>query len=272
MLRRLLQSAAALAFALVATGACSSGGHATSSAGSGGGTTQASTSSGGTGGTVGTGGGGGGGGGDAGLDAPVNMCSAAIGMLLGPIDKVSTGTVSIIGTSGTTNTVYVDASAGGFGADSTHPRIYLDLATATKVAITDKQAPTSTAWDLALKRPVLFTNDGDGGPGMGGLLTVAKAFDQVTIADATGKFALESFVDASCNPKTDAVGDVLTTMSNWYDYDQATNILTPKPTTTFIVRGGTGKLYKLGIVTYYGEPDGGTGMAGGYYVLQIGAL
>ena len=240
--------------AALACGACSSQGS--SPAGSGGGTTTQ----------------GGGGGGDAGTDAPVNMCSAAIGMILAPIGSVSTGAVSVLSTAGAVQTVYVDASAGGFGADATHPRVYLDLATGMRVDITDKQAPASTAWDLAIKRPVLFTNDGDGGPGMGGSLMVAKAFDQVTAADATGKLAVESFVDADCNPKTDPVGDVLTTMSNWYDYDQQTNAVTPKPGTTFVIRGAKGKLYKVAILTYYGEPDGGMGTAGGYYVLQIGAL
>ena len=117
------------------------------------------------------------------------MCSAAIRMALGPIDKVSTGAVSVLATSGTVRTLYVDASAGGFGVSDTYPRTYVNLETATQVAITDKQAPSSTAWDLAIKRPVLFTNDGDGGPGMGGTKVVSKAFNQVTAADATGTFA-----------------------------------------------------------------------------------
>lgn len=248
----------AIAFALaVLTGTGCSSSSAPASSGSGGSTT---TSSQGT------------GGGDAGTDAPVNMCSAAIGMLLGPVDSVSTGSVSILSTASGVRTVYVDASAGGFGMDGTHPRTYVNLETCTRVDVTDKQAPSSTAWDLALKRPVLFTNDGDGGSGQGGTLTVAKAFDQVTSADASGTFATESFVDADCNPKTDAVGDLTTTFSGWYDYDQATNVLTPKPNTTYVVRGGTGKLYKVGIVGYYGEPDGGMGTLGGYFILQVGAL
>ena len=210
--------------------------------------------------------------GDAGLDAPVNQCSAAVASLLGPIMQVSTGTVTILSTASGVRTVYVDASAGGFGNDTTNPRAYVNLETATRVDVTDTQASTSTAWDLAIKRPILFTNDGDGGPGKGGTLIVGKAFDQVTAADATGAFATESFVDASCNAKTDPTGAILTTFSNWYNYDQATNALTPVPDMTFVIRGGTGKLYKLAIVTYYAEPDGGTGTLGGYYVLNIGAL
>jgi hypothetical protein len=94
----------------------------------------------------------------------------------------------------------------------------------------------------------------------------------VTAADATGKFATESFVDANCNPKTDQVGDILTTMSNWYNYDQQTNVLTPMPNMTFVIRGGTGKLYKMAILSYYGEPDGGMQVNGAYFLLQVEAL
>ncbi len=219
-----------------------------------------------------SGAGGGGGAGGSGGSAPVNMCSAAIAMILKPVDQVSTGAVSIVKTAGATRTVYVDASAGGFGNQDSHPRVYVNLDTATRVDITDKQAPASTAWDLAFKRPVLFSNDGDGGSGKGVVIVVAKAFDQVSAADANGPFATESFVDMDCNPKMDPTGDVLTTMSSWYDYDQQTNQVTPKANTTYVIRGATGKLYKLAIQSFYGKPDGTTGTQGGYYLLQLGGL
>ncbi len=52
----------------------------------------------------------------------------------------------------------------------------------------------------------------------------------------------------------------------------ATHALTPAAG-TWLVRGGTGKLYKLAIQTYYANPDGtvGTG-GGGTYALKIAAL
>ncbi len=219
--------------------------------------------------------------GDADVDAPAdatadagNMCSAALSSVLKPVDKVSTGVVSVVSDTNGVKTVYLDASAGSFALQDQYPRTYVNLETATRVDVTDVQAPTSTGWDLAFKRPVIFTNDGDGGPGQGGLLTVAKAFDQVTAADATGTFATESFVDADCNPKTDATGEILTTMSDWYDYDQQTNTVTPKPGTTFIVRGATGKLYKVAILSFYGRPDGGTGgsQLAGEYLIEVAGL
>lgn len=214
--------------------------------------------------------------GDSGNDAPVeaatNMCSAALAMILGPIDKVSTGAVTIVSDMGGVKTLYVDASAGGFGNDASNPRVYVDLAAGKRVDVTDVQAATSTAWDLAIKRPVIFTNSGDGGSGQGGVIIVGKAFDQVTSADATGNFATETFVDMDCNAQLDPTGLPLTTFNGWYNYDQATNHLTPKPSTTFVVRGGSGKLYKVGIESYYATPSGGTQTNGGEFLLQVAAL
>lgn len=209
---------------------------------------------------------------DAPADVPASTCTAALQTLLGPIDKVSTGVVNVLSDTGGVKKLYVDASAGGFGHEGANPRIFVDLGNAKRVDLTDVQAEKDATWDLAIKRPVLFSNDGDGGPGAGGVLEVAKAFDAVTSADATGTFKTESFVDKDCNPKTDPTGAVLTTMSDWYDYDAATSKVTPKPGVTYIVRGGGGALYKLAILDYYATPTGGSGTLGGYYLLEVAAL
>ncbi len=206
---------------------------------------------------------------------PASMCTAAVEQLLEPVDMVSSGVVNTLSDTGGVKTLYVDATAGGIMPAKPHPRLYVNLGTATRVQVSDVGARTSTGWDLALKRVVLFTNDGDGGPGMGGSLSVNKPFEQVTAADAMGQsFTTESFVDADCNPMMDPIGEVLTSMSNWYDYDQQTNLVTPAPNTTWIIRGGTGKLYKLAIDSYYSLPDGTMGMepASGHYKLRVAAL
>ena len=38
------------------------------------------------------------------------------------------------------------------------------------------------------------------------------------------------------------------------------------------MHGATGKLFKLQIKSYFGTPEGGTGMAGGAYLIDIAAL
>lgn len=220
----------------------------------------------------------GGGDNDAGMEASMegeaggNMCSAVVQQFLDPKDAVSQADVTILSDMAGVKTLYIDASAGGL--QPTEPRVYVDLATAMRVDITDPQAPMSTKWDIAFKRYVIFTNDGDTGPGMGGALLVAKAFDQVTAADAMGKtLGTEKLVDKDCNPIMDMLGGPTTTFSGWYNYDMQTMAVTPKPNTTYIVRAANGTtLYKLAIDSYYGLPDGGTGMASAHYLVKLAAL
>jgi hypothetical protein len=206
-------------------------------------------------------------------DATGPRCREAAEQLLLPIDSVSTGDVTVLAESQGAKTIYVDASAGGTSAQAMNPRLYLNLETAKRVDVTDRSAATSTAWDLAIKRPILFTNGGDGGSGQGGSVFLAdREFASVTSSDiASATFARESFFEADCTPKLDPTNAVSTTFVDWYDYDPSNNGVTPKAG-TWLVKGGTGKIYKVRILSYYATPDGGTGMSGGRYTLEIGAL
>ena len=148
--------------------------------------------------------------------------------------------------------------------------MYLDLTAGARVDLSDGAAASATSWDLALKRPVLFTNGGSGGPGAGAAAFLeGKGIDAVTPADARGAVLTpEAFFDADCNAKTDPTGAVATSFTGWYDYDQATNAVTPRPG-TFVVRGAQGGLFKVQIVSYYAQPDGTPGAAGGRYLLKV---
>jgi HmuY protein len=207
---------------------------------------------------------------DAGGEAG-SSCSAAIAQNLKLVDTVATTNVAILSESAGARLLFIDASAGGPAGAPTHPYIYVNLETGRRVDVSDTAARSSKDWDLALKRQVIFTNGGDGGSGQGGTLSVAKSFDAVTSADAQGSFTAESFFDGDCNLKTDQINAVLTTFSDWYDYDLQNNTLAPKAV-TYVVKGGTGKSYKLAIQSYYGAPDGGTGAAGALYLVKAAPL
>lgn len=199
-------------------------------------------------------------------------CSAAIDQLLAPVDKVSEGAVTTLSDENGTRTIFVDGTAGGAAASASNPRVYLNLETGARVDVTDVAARTETTWDLAIKRPVLFTNGGQVGSGSGGAVLVAKDFADVTAADAeSATFVTEEIVDAECAPKVDQTGAMRTSFDAWYDYDGATHHLTPHAG-TWLVKGATGKLYKIQILSYYANPDGSEGEAGGRYKLAIGAL
>lgn len=218
---------------------------------------------------------------DAGNDADVpvgTQCSAARAAALPPINKVATGTVSVLGESGGAKKIYIDASAGGFQAAAKNPRLYLNLERTEAVAVTDGAALESTDWDIALKRVTIYTNSGDGGPGVGGAVAVVKDFASVTAADAA-KIGPEKFFDENCELQKEQLGGPFTSFSNpppfgWYDYDDATMIPTPRPGVTYLVKGGTGKLYKLAIRAYDALPDGGTrnNMSTGFFILEVAPL
>jgi hypothetical protein len=209
---------------------------------------------------------------DAGGTDSASSCSAAIAQALKPIDSVSKGAVTVVSDTGGVKVLAIDATAGGANAFASNPYIYVNLATGTRVDVTDKTAHASTDWDLALKRYVVFTNSGDGGGGQGGALHVTTPFDAVTAADAKGTFGTEAFFDADCNAQKDAIGGLLTTFSDWYAYDPQTNRLTPAAPLTYVVKGGTGKLFKVGMQSYYGEADGGAGTASGFILLEVAPL
>jgi len=207
-------------------------------------------------------------------DTPVGdgtACSAARDSALGPVDKVSTGAVTVLDDTGGTKTLFVDATAGDFSTFKNYPWVYINLGTATRVDITDKQSYTSLDWDLAIKRPILHTNSGDAGLGVGGAKWLpGKAFDAVTAADATS-LKIEQWFDADCVLQVDATGSVKTTFDAWYDYDGATSKIAPKAG-VFIVRGAKGDLYKLEIQGYYSKPDGTVGTVSGNYKLRYAPL
>ena len=200
-------------------------------------------------------------------------CTTAKAQLLTPVAAVSTGAVNIISDTNGTKTIFVDASVGGPQGVTTKPRVYLDLSTGKRVDIDDIAADTSTAWDLALKRPVLYTNSGEAGSGMGKAGYVQKDFDAVTAADeASAKQGVEDFLDNECNAVLDRIGNPATTFADWYDYNDQTHVLTPFKY-VYLVRGGTGKLYKVQIMSFYTNPDGSIATeGGGRFLLKVAAL
>ncbi len=215
---------------------------------------------------------------DAATDVPIDtggsVCTSARDTALGPIDKVSSGAVTTLSDTGGVKTLFIDASAGGVDAAKNNPWVYVDLATGTRVDLTDKASYTAANWDLALKRPILHTNSGDGGPGGGGAaMLTSKAFDTITVADASSAtFKTESWFDSDCVLQVDAIGSVKTSFDGWYAYDSATTKVTPKAGSVWLVRGSKGDFYKVELQSYYSNADGTDGTAGGRYKLRYAAL
>ena len=258
---------------LVAIAAC--GDDAGGAGGAGGGATTAPASTGATTSSGGEGGAGEGGGGDPGSTGSggeggaLPVCEDARALALGPVDAVSEGLVDVLDEADGAATVFVDASAGGMQEQASNPWIYVDLGERVRVDVTDDEADADTGWDLALKRPVLRVNGGDGGlAGEGRAAQLDVAFDDVGADDVEGAtWRDERWFDAACELRTDPTGAIATSFDGWYLYEDMT--VTPAPGTWLVTSGDGARIFKLAFLDYYANPDGTHGQAGGRYLLRI---
>lgn len=199
-----------------------------------------------------------------------NQCSAALRQSVSLVDSVATSAVTVLDDSGSELTVYVDATAGS--NPDKFPWVYLSLATGAKLELTDLEALSSSAWDLAFKRATIRTNSGDSGPGAGGAFKVSLPWDSVDASTlGTRPVPIEDWFDQDCNIGLDATMSLITTFSGWEEYDVATHVLTPTDA-VYLTRGGDGLLYKVAILDYYSNPNGSTGKVAARYKLRIAPL
>ena len=117
-------------------------------------------------------------------------------------DFVSSGAVSTT-QSGAVFTTQVDASAGGMGAATQNPFVYIKFNAdgAVKVEIDDEASLNSQDWDLAARRTFARLNSGDSGPSCVRAAEVSGDFSDVTTAPDS--FNEENFFDDQCQYITD---------------------------------------------------------------------
>jgi hypothetical protein len=181
-----------------------------------------------------------------------------------PIAEVSAGLVDVTLSGGIWSGT-IDATAGGTGQSADNPYIYVDLRSGAKVAVDDIQASTSQDWDIALKRYSLRSNGGDSGEGMRSISVVTEAsLDLVTEAPAAG-YVVDNFVDDSCTYIPLMIGEPSSAFGQWYDYDDATHVVTPKAE-VYVIERGDGTHTAFRVVDYYGDPA--MPMRGAYYQVE----
>ena len=202
-----------------------------------------------------------------------SACSAALRQSLSLVDEVSTASVAILSESGSERTLYVDASVGGLNNQETRPWIYIAFATGQAVAVTDLEALSSKAWDLAFKRSVVRTNGGDSGPGQGGAIRIALPWGDVDSSTLGGKLLpKESWFDENCEVVRDAAQELVTTFSGWSEYDEANHVVSAAPDVVFVTAAADGSLYKVALLDYYSTPTGTHGTVSGRYKVRVAPL
>jgi len=109
----------------------------------------------------------------------------------------------------------------------------------------------SANWDIAFKATTILTNSGSSGPGQGGAIVLTGVnFSDVTTAPDTG-YQIDQ-PGAPAIPTGSGNG--------WYNYDFATNIISPIPGVVLVIKTGDGKYAKVQILSYYKDaPQNPTG-------------
>lgn len=98
-------------------------------------------------------------------------------------------------------------------------------------------------WDLAFSGSIIRVNNQTSGPGFGGAFVYNGAFDALTAVPTDSVFKVDN------HPISYAI--VRGSGKAWYTYDGPTNLLTPIPGRTLVIKTASGKYAKVEILNYY---------------------
>ncbi len=105
---------------------------------------------------------------------------------------------------------------------------------------------SSTAWDIAFKGTTIIVNGGNSGPGNGAAQVINGVFSDVMAAPEGG------WTQDGENGKAIPVGSG----NGWYNYEPATNAITPIPGRVLMIRTADGRFAKISMINYYkGLPE-----------------
>ena len=101
----------------------------------------------------------------------------------------------------------------------------------------------STRWDLAFAGTTIRINNATSGPGAGGAFVFNGTFESLQSVPTDSVFRIDN------HPLSYAI--TRGSGRAWYTYDGPTNLLTPIPGRTLVIRTATGKFAKVEILNYY---------------------
>ena len=117
-------------------------------------------------------------------------------------------------------------------------------------------------WDIGFRATRIIFNGGASGPGQAALSLQTGLFNEWTAVSDTVTFRTD---DATTGPAL-----APTSGKGWYNYNQATNVITPIPGRVLLIRTADNKYAKLEILSYYKDapaaPDASS--ASRYYTFR----
>lgn len=151
-------------------------------------------------------------------------------------------------TSSTVNNLPADPPTGGYDPMSGQPIgvtkkfTLFSFKTGAVVANTDS---ATTNWDLGFNGTTIIVNSGTSGPGSAGAQVLTGIFDEITEAPESG-YGTD---DKTTVPATYAIPRG--SGNGWYNYNPATNVISPIAGRVIVVKTSEGKYAKLEILSYY---------------------
>ena len=101
----------------------------------------------------------------------------------------------------------------------------------------------SNRWDLAFAGTTIRINNVTSGPGSGGAFVFNGSFESLNAVPADSTFRVDNHPVSYAIPRGSGRA--------WYTYDGPTNLLTPIPGRTLVIRTASGQTAKLEILNYY---------------------
>jgi hypothetical protein len=101
----------------------------------------------------------------------------------------------------------------------------------------------SNRWDLAFAGTIVRVNNLTSGPGSGGGFVFNGSFESLTSVPVDSTFRLDNHPVSYAIPRGSGRA--------WYTYDGPTNLLTPIPGRTLVIRTANGQRAKVEILNYY---------------------
>ena len=108
------------------------------------------------------------------------------------------------------------------------------------VANTDS---ATNKWDVGFRGTMIIVNGGAIRTGQGGAYVHTGTFEELTTVPTSATFAQDQSASNLAIPARSGAG--------WYNYNQATNVISPIPGRVLVVRTGDGKYAKMEVLSYY---------------------
>ncbi len=141
-----------------------------------------------------------------------------------------------------------DPPSGGYNPMNGQPigvtNKYTFFSFKTGAIVANVDSATAT-WDLGFNGTKIIVNSGTSGPGTATAQVVSGIFDEITTAPETGYLSDDKNAVPAFYAITRGSGN------GWYNYDPATNVISPIAGRVLLVRTSEGKYAKMEILSYY---------------------